>query len=265
MVQHAVILCIIATWKNSCTYSHERRVTRVWETAVHDDSVLLTRSLHTQSTPRVNLLLKVKRQSNDETARPATYKLPWKKWPKKIHKGITSLSSIPIPPIPELLEPLFAFSGDYEWAFLQERVSHVGGRQWVEEEPQIQQNCEKRSAHALSKDVWHLAPDGNRSINVMKSIAEGEVSSVSAPLAASNELEQLWRNLSGVFACKTEKQCVVCGCKVKRIPSLQNSLQTWLQYNASLWHYSVYTRNNNQKMFSETQNTQTRLSDFIDC
>ncbi len=58
-----------SSMKKGCSYSHERHITRVWETAVHDYVVLLTLSLQTQSTTCVNLLLKVKWQSQDEMAR----------------------------------------------------------------------------------------------------------------------------------------------------------------------------------------------------
>lgn len=239
MVQHPVTLCIIATWKKSCTYSQERHVTRVWETAVHDDSVLLTRSLHTQSTSHVNLLLKVKQQRWNRQDRR---RIPWKKWPKKVHKGIKSLSSIPIPPISEF----FAFSGDSEWAFLQERVSvsYVGGRQWAEEEPQIQQNCEK---------PWDLHMLFLKTFDISLPMVTSKRKNKRSALNSIHQFDEIYRwrwslpflrhwlhqtnsnklNVRGVFPCKTDKQrfqCVVCGCTAKS----WSSLQTWLQYNASL-------------------------------
>ncbi len=40
-------------------------------------------------------------------------------------------------------------------------------------------------------------------------------SAISAPLAASNEIEQPWRDLSGVCPCKTDNKdanVLLCGC-----------------------------------------------------
>ncbi len=175
-----------SSMKKGCSYSHERHITRVWETAVHDYVVLLTLSLQTQSTTCVNLLLKVKWQSQDEMARrtsnlennnqrKSTKALQvWVQFPYLQFLNFLSHYLLSVEILSEGRELSVSYVGG--WAAVSRRGATNTTELWKA----------LRSTHALSKEVWHIAPDGNlkkgktrelhwiQSISVMNSIAEGE-------------------------------------------------------------------------------------------
>lgn len=180
----------------------------------------------------VNLLLKVKQQRRNRQDRQS---VPWKKWPKKVHKGIKSLSSNPIPPI-------FCFQWRY-WVSFSAGESEClicgwAAVSWRGAANTIELWKALRSAHALSKDVWHLAPDSNLKEEKQENHIEFDTSiwwnlslkgkcAVSAPLAASNELEQL--KLKWCFPMQNWQTKIPVCCT-----RLQGEVLVWLQYNASL-------------------------------
>lgn len=208
--------------KKSCTYSHERHVTCVWET-VHDDVVLLTLSVHSQSTAHINLLLKVKRQSKDETTRPTSNLEEMAKESPQRHYGFelnSHTSNFRTSRVIICFQWRFWVSFSESLICGRTAVSRRGAANTTELWKAL------KSAHALSKEVWHSTPDGylreekqenhiGFNPSMWWNLSLKVKCAISAPLVATNKLEQLWRNLSGVCPCKKDKQrfqCVVCSC-----------------------------------------------------